>query len=87
MLDFRYTLANSEIISEALDAISPMLDPLYDKYADMPIKGGGGVFQSGKGFSLKSFLEVCAEATLVGPQLSHVNAKTVFVNALQVCSH
>ena len=82
VLDFRYTLANSATLSEAIDVIRPLIDPLYDKYADMPIRVVSG--KPGMGFSLRNFLEMCQEASLVGAQLSHVQVKTVFVNSLQI---
>ena len=62
VLDFRYTLANSAILSEALDAVRPFLDPLYDKYADMPVRVDRGA-KPGMGFSLQNFLEMCQVAS------------------------
>lgn len=38
VLDFRYTMANSAPLGDALDSIRHLIDPLYDKYADMPTK-------------------------------------------------
>ena len=42
VFDFRYALVNSSKLGEALDAVQPFVDPLFDKEADMPMKDEKG---------------------------------------------
>ena len=81
VLEFRRMVVGSGLISSALDAINPMLDPLYERYAQLPSKGR---YHGGYGCSLKAFLDLCQDADLVGQQLSHLNVKTAFVNSLSL---
>lgn len=79
VLEFRRVLLNSTYLSEAATAIEPHFQALYSRYAEALQKN-----KVGEAFSLKSFLEACAEAGLTGSQLSHVQVKTAFVNSLQI---
>ena len=78
VLEFRKMVVESSTLSDALEAINPLLDPLYERYAEAPAKVKGGA----AGFSLKAFQEMCQEAELVGHELSLVDVKSAFVHSL-----
>lgn len=83
VLEFRRMIVGSALIASALEAVSPMLEPVYEKFAMLPSKGK---YTGSTGCSLKAFLEMCQDAQLVGSQLSHVNVKTAFVNSLSLAA-
>ena len=88
VLEFRRMLLGSAVLSEALDVIRLRLEPVYAKYA---VRGDGGGAGSVRGdlpltFSLKRFMEMVGEARLVGRQLSRQQAKSAFVNSLQIAA-
>ena len=76
VLEFRRMVVGSGLIVGAQR--DPMLDPLYERYAQLPSKGR---YHGGYGCSLKAFLDLCQDADLVGQQLSHLNVKTAFISS------
>ena len=72
----------SSLDGDTWQVLRPMVEPLFQRYADMPVRNAAG--KAGVGFTLRNFLEMCQEASLVGAQLSHVTVKNVFVHSLQI---
>ena len=96
VLEFRRKIAGSFQLSEAFDAIRPLIDPLFARYAKEPRLASTPSRSAAKGpsalagggppvgeMSLKRFLEMCTDAELIGSQLSRNQAMMAFVNSLQ----
>ena len=83
VLEFRRRMVESSVLAGTLDAVNPMLDPVYQHFAELPMKGK---YTGGTGLALKAFLDMCQESDLVGHSLSHVNVKTCFVNSLNIAA-
>jgi hypothetical protein len=77
VLEFRRMVVESPTLSEAAEAISPMLDPLYARQAELPSRQLVGC-------SLKAFQDMCTEAELVGQGLSLMDIKSAFVHSLLI---
>ena len=76
--------ASEKELAEALDAIKRDIDPLFDKVAAMPKALGTWLRPATSGFSLKTFVDLCASAELIGKGISRVQVKTIFVSSLEI---
>ena len=93
VLEFRRKLASSVRLTEALDAVRGMLEPLYNRYekdvkAIRPLAtkaeealGGGGTL------SLKRFLDMAQDAELVGSQLSRNQVIMMMMMMMMMMAH
>ena len=88
VLEFRRAALDSMRLTEALDAIRRPIDQIWSYFAHRPQKVGAQgkqkLLPDATGFSLQHFLELAQEAQLIGGALSRMQAKTVFISALEI---
>ena len=82
VLGFRRMVLGSTLLSEALTAMRPLLEPLHLKYGLKPGEGGAPMNTPAGALGIRQFYDLCSDARLAGADLSRNAIKQAFVNSL-----
>jgi len=82
VLGFRRMVLGSTLLSEALTAVRPLLEPLHLKYGLKPGEGGAPKNTPAGALGIRQFYDMCSDARLAGADLSRNAIKQAFVNSL-----
>jgi Ca2+-binding EF-hand superfamily protein len=82
VLGFRRMVLGSTLLSEALTAVRPLLEPLHLKYGLKPGEGGAPMNTPAGALGIRQFYDMCSDARLAGADLSRNAIKQAFVNSL-----